>query len=68
MQHTVLTAPNMSCDHCKMTIESAGGALDGVRSITADPLTKKVEVSYDEGIVSLDDIKMVLAAAGYPAG
>lgn len=67
MQHAVLTAPGMSCDHCKMTIENAGGALEGVGSIEADPLTKKVEVSYDESVVSLDEIMKALAGAGYPS-
>lgn len=67
MQHAVLTAPGMSCDHCKMTIESAGGALAGVSAIEADPLTKKVEVDYDEGVISLDEIRNALAKAGYPS-
>lgn len=67
MQQVVLTAPDMSCGHCKMTIENAGNALAGVSAITADPDTRKIELSYDEEMVSLEDIKKVLAEAGYPA-
>ena len=67
MQQAILTAPGMSCDHCKMTIESAGSALAGVSSIKAAPLPKKVEVSYDENVVSLDQIRKALAGAGYPS-
>lgn len=67
MQQTVLTAPNISCDHCKMTIEAAGNALDGVNSITVDTPAKRIEVSYDDSVVSLDEIKKVLEGAGYPA-
>lgn len=66
MQSVTLTAPKMSCGHCKMSIENAAGALEGVSSITADPDTKKVEVAYDENTVSLDAIKQAITAAGYP--
>ncbi len=67
MQHVALNVPKMSCGHCKMTVESAGGALAGVSSINADPQTKVVEVAYDEGAVTLEEIKQALATAGYPA-
>ncbi|RJQ43601.1 MAG: copper chaperone [Gaiellales bacterium] len=66
MQAT-LTAPKMSCGHCKMAVESAGQALDGVSSISADPDTKKIEVTYDENVVSLDAIRQAITEAGYPA-
>lgn len=67
MQQAVLTAPKMSCGHCKMAVESAAGGLGGVSRITADPESKKIEVSWDENVVSLDEIKRVIAEAGYPA-
>ncbi len=67
MQQVTLNAPKMSCGHCKMTVESTGGALAGVVSISADPQTKAVKVSYDESAVTLEEIKQALAAAGYPA-
>jgi len=49
-----------------MTVESAGNALDGVSSITADPETKKIEINYDEGKVTLDEIRKAIEDAGYP--
>lgn len=60
-----LTAPDMSCNHCKMTIESAVKELSGITSVNADPNTKKVIVEFDEHVISLDDIKGVIAEAGY---
>lgn len=66
MQHVTLNVPKMSCGHCKMTIEDAGSALPGVKSIVADLETKAVEVSFDENVVALEDIKNALAQAGYP--
>lgn len=66
MQQAELTSQKISCGHCKMTVESAGRSLEGVESITANPETKKVEVSYDESKVTLDEIKRVIEEAGYP--
>ena len=66
MQQITLTAPKMSCSHCKMAVESAASSLAGVSSISADPDTKKVEVAYDESMVSLDAIKQAITEAGYP--
>ena len=43
-----------------MTVEKAGGALEGVQSITADPESKKIEVSYDESMISLEEIQQAI--------
>lgn len=67
MSEATLNTPAMSCDHCKMTIENAGSARAGIDVITADPQTKQVRVSYDESVISLDEIKKMLADAGYPS-
>ncbi len=66
MQTKELTAAKMSCGHCKMAVENAAGALDGVKSVTADPGTKKIELSYDESKVSIEEISKAIEAAGYP--
>ncbi len=66
MPQVTLTAPKMSCGHCKMTVENAAGALAGVDSVNADPESKKIEISYDEGQVSLEDIRQAIEQAGYP--
>ncbi|MHB0914702.1 MAG: copper ion binding protein [Thermoleophilia bacterium] len=66
MTQVTLSAPKMSCNHCKMAVESAAGALEGVSSISADPESKNVDISYDESVVSLDAIKQAITAAGYP--
>jgi copper chaperone len=66
MKQVVLTAPKMSCGHCKMAVEDAAAGIAGVDSVSADPETKKIEIAYDESSVSLEDIKQVIGAAGYP--
>lgn len=67
MQQAILTAPKMSCGHCKMAVEAAAGGLAGVSSVNADPESKKIEITYDESAVSLEEIKKAVADAGYPA-
>ena len=66
MPQVTLTAPKMSCGHCKMAVESSAGALAGVDSVTADPVSKNIDIAYDESQVSLEDIKQAIEQAGYP--
>ncbi|MHB8859287.1 MAG: cation transporter [Thermoleophilia bacterium] len=66
MQQAILTSPKISCGHCKMTVEGAAGSLAGVDSVNADPETKKVEVTFDESQVTIEEIKKAIEAAGYP--
>lgn len=66
MKEAVLVSTKISCGHCKMTVENAGNSLEGVTSITADPETKKIEVAYDENVITLDEIRRAIEKAGYP--
>ncbi|MHB1325707.1 MAG: heavy-metal-associated domain-containing protein [Thermoleophilia bacterium] len=66
MQKAVLTSAKISCGHCKMTVEKAGSTLEGVDSITADPETKQIEVSFDENRITLGEIRKAIEDAGYP--
>ncbi len=60
-----LTAPDMSCGHCKMTIENAVNELDGIEKVVADPVTKKVTVEFDESSLTIEDIQHAIEDAGY---
>jgi copper chaperone len=58
MTSKTFTIPNISCNHCVMTIERELGELAGVTSVTADVETKNVSVEWQppatwEAIVSL---------------
>lgn len=66
MKDAVLVSAKISCGHCKMTVESTGNSLEGISSISADPETKKIEVTYDENVITLDEIKLAMEQAGYP--
>jgi copper chaperone len=62
--HAVLNVPTVSCNHCKMAIEKAVGALDGVK-VDVDVAEKTVSVDFDDSAVSLDSIETAVAEEGY---
>ena len=66
MEHVTVTAPDISCAHCAATVKEAVGALPGVASVEADLSSKRVEIDYDPGRVSLAQIAAALDEAGYP--
>lgn len=67
MKDAVLVSQKISCGHCKMTVENTGNSLEGVSSIKADPESKKIEVTYDENVITLDEIRQAIEKAGYPS-
>ncbi|MBN1496449.1 MAG: heavy-metal-associated domain-containing protein [Spirochaetes bacterium] len=65
MTTIILTTPDMSCNHCKMTIENAVKGLPGIKKVNADPGSKKVTVEYDEKSVNIEMIRSAIEDAGY---
>lgn len=59
-----LSIPDMSCGHCKASVESALAPLAGVKSITVDLTSRQVQINgtpqTDALLASLDEI-------GFPA-
>lgn len=56
MTETTLSVPETHCDHCKMSIEGAVNALDGVASAEVNVEKATVSVGFDapasiEGII-----------------
>ncbi|MCB2224528.1 MAG: copper ion binding protein [Actinobacteria bacterium] len=47
MTDLTLNVPEIHCDHCKMSIEGAVGALDGVASARVDVAATTVAVEFD---------------------
>jgi copper chaperone len=66
IERATLTAPDISCGHCVATVTKAVGALDGVRTVSADEQTKQVRIEFEPGKVSLAKIEAVLDEEGYP--
>lgn len=66
MQTTTLVAPDISCEMCQRAIEGALGQLGGVSSARVDIPLKQVQVTYDPGQVTQEQIVEVLDDTGYP--
>lgn len=66
MDTLTLTAPDISCDHCKHAIETSVGELDGVKTCAVDVSTKRVQVTYDSTVVDRARIVQTLVEEGYP--
>jgi copper ion binding protein len=64
MTTETLSVPDISCDHCQRTIETALGRLPGVR-VAVDVAARTVQVTYDERAVTPATIRDTLADEGY---
>ncbi len=60
-----ISVAGMTCNHCKMSVESALKTLDGVTSAEVDLAANKVAVEFDDSKVSFDDLKKAIEEAGY---
>jgi len=65
METITLSIPNISCNHCVMTIQREAGFVDGVDFVSGDVEAKTAtfRVASDE---ALDALKSTLAEVGYP--
>jgi len=61
----VLNVPSISCNHCKMAIEGAVGAVKGVQSVAVDVDAKSVAVVFEAGDVTLETIVAAVREEGY---
>ena len=59
-----LTAPDISCAHCVMTVQNTLRDL-GVADVSASAETKQIDITFDPAQVSLDRIEAALDEAGY---
>lgn len=57
--------PNITCNHCVMTIKRELSELEGVRKVEGDPLKKEIEVEWDLP-TTLEKITSTLAEIHYP--
>jgi copper chaperone len=65
MTDKTFNVPNMSCGHCKAAVEGELNKLSGVERANADVGRGTVEVSYEEGTVTTEDLKGAIEEAGY---
>ncbi len=65
MNTQIFMVPNITCNHCVMTIKRELEDLEGVVGVEADAKTKKVSVDW-ENPTSLEEIKALLTEINYP--
>jgi copper chaperone len=65
MTEKTFDVAGMSCGHCKAAVEDELNELSGVEKANADVATGTVEVSYDEGTVTTEDLLGAIQEAGY---
>ena len=61
---TTFNIPNMSCGHCKATVQKTIHAIDPEAKIEFDMAARRI--TLESGAKS-DNVQVALAAAGYPA-
>lgn len=60
-----LTSADISCGHCKKTIEGDLSERAGVTSVLVTPETKTIAVSFDETVIGEDELKAIIEELGY---
>jgi copper chaperone len=65
MTEKTFNVPDTSCGHCKAAVEGALNKRSGVERANADIVNGTVEVSYDEGTVTTNDLLGAIEEAGY---
>ena len=65
MKTVKLEIPNISCNHCIMTVKRESGFVDGVEFVSGD-VDAKTATFQVAGEEALDALKASLAEAGYP--
>lgn len=65
MTHATLSVPDISCGHCKSSIEGAVSPLAGVERVEVKIPDKVVEVDYDGDDTTFEAIVSAIEEVGY---
>jgi len=65
MTTETLSVPDISCGHCKTSIEGAVSELDGVDKVEVDIEARTVDVAFDGGTVAREAIVGAIEEQGY---
>ncbi len=65
MADITLNVPDISCNHCKMSIEGAVNGLSGIDTAVVDIEGRSVAVSYDDSSQTRDAIVNAIEEQGY---
>jgi copper chaperone len=66
VDNITLVAPDISCEHCQRTIETALSQMPGVVGVAVEVTSKSVAVTFDAAQTSRSAIVERLDEEGYP--
>ena len=65
MTQKTLSVPDISCGHCKSSIEGAVNPLDGVSKAEVSIDSRNVDIEYDPSKIGLSSIIDAISDQGY---
>jgi copper chaperone len=65
IQETILSVPDISCEHCVNAINGALKGLPGVQTVNTDIPTKTVHLRYNPNQITMAKIELELDDIGY---
>ncbi|WP_447968461.1 copper ion binding protein [Nitrospira sp. M1] len=65
MAYVTLSVPDISCDHCKQSIEGALKVVEGVSAVEVHVPEKTVDVSFDDTKVQQGILTKTIEDQGY---
>ena len=63
---TELYSSSIRCGGCAANVRAVLGKAAGVRAVDVDPVTKRVEIDFDDAQITAEVLSQKLADAGYP--
>lgn len=66
MAKAILTVPEISCEHCEMTITETLAPQVGIVSVKVDIPEQLVHLEFDESQINLERVEALLEEEGYP--
>jgi mercuric ion binding protein len=67
LRTVTLDVKNMTCAVCPITVKKALEKVAGVTSATVNFDKKQAQVTFDDGVATVDKLREATANAGYPA-
>lgn len=65
MNSMTLSVPDISCGHCKTSIEGAVAGLAGIETVEVHIEERTVDVTFDDAAVDRTNIVAAIEAQGY---
>jgi copper chaperone len=62
-----LSIRGMSCERCVMSVTGALKRLPGVKAVKVSLAEQQAEISFDESVVSLQDMRQAVEDVGFEA-